>query len=292
MTADIPHSVLVVAAGLLRAVTLPAGLLLGGSAGAATVLQGLGVEPAPVERAARRLAGPLLLLLLAAALPLAVVETLWETEAPLSPDLFTDLLPYMLAQTLFGVVWGLHLVVLGVLLLRLRRGHTPGLLGSLALLAAWPQIGHLLPNYAIGQPDTVLELSWLAIHRAGAALWPGTLAVLLLWSRPTGPVDRPWGAAFARLALPGAGLLLAGAAGTLLTHGGLAAVFGRSLFPAVVEIKIGLLVVLLGLGALHFRRYRRPAPPTGRGTLAAEVAIALVAVLLGALLGLLPTPGT
>jgi copper transport protein len=279
------------AGGLLRLGTLPAGLLLGGGAGAGLLLRHLGCEPGTVEQAGRRLARPLLLILIVALVPLAVVETLQQTGAPLDAALLTDLLPYMLGNTLFGVVWAAHAAILSVLWARLRAGHAPGLVGALALLVAWPQLGHLAPNFAILDPDTLLELGWLGVHRAGAALWPGTLAVLLAWSRAGGPAQRPWGAAFFRLALPGAGLLLGGAAGVLLDHGGVATLTGGTLFGSLVLIKIVLLLALLGLGAWHFRRYRGAAAPT-RGTLAAEVAVAGAAVALGAILGVLPSPGS
>ena len=282
---------LTLAGGLLRLGTLPAGLLLGGGAGAGLLLRHLGRDPAAVEQAGRRLARPLLLILIAALVPLAVVETLQQTGAPLNLVLLTDLLPYMLLNTLFGVVWAAHAVILGALWARLRAGHAPGLVGALALLLAWPQLGHLAPNFSILDPDTVLELGWLGVHRAGAALWPGMLAVLLAWSRAGGLAQRPWGAAFFRLALPGAGLLLGGAAGVLLDHGGVATLTGGTLFGDLVLVKIVLLLTLLGLGAWHFRRYRGAAAPT-RGTLAAEVAVAGAAVALGAILGVLPSPGS
>lgn len=290
MSAAVPGDVLILAGGLLRLVTLPAGLLLGGGAGAGLLLRHLGGDPAAVEGAGRRLARPLLLVLIAALVPLALVETLQQTGAPLDGTLLTDLLPYMLLNTLFGVVWAAHAAILGVLWARLRAGHAPDLIGALALLVAWPQLGHLAPNFAILIPDTLLELGWLGVHRAGAALWPGTLAVLLAWSRVGNLVPRPWGRAFFRLALPGAGLLLGGAAGVLLDHGGAAALTGATLFGSLVLIKIVLLLGLIALGAWHFGRYRSAAAPD-RGTLAAEVAVAGAAVALGAILGVLPSPG-
>lgn len=271
--------------------TLPAGLLLGGSAGAAALLRRLDVPAAPVEAAARRLAAPLLAVLVGGALPLALIETLWQTGAPLDLGLLTDLLPYLLTHTLFGVVWVAQVVLLGGLAWRLRAGHAPGLPGSLAVLAAWPQIGHLAPNYAVGMPGTWLEWGGLAAHRAGAALWPGALAVLLAWSRPGGPAGRAWFAAFPRLALPGAVLLVLGALETLGEHGGWAAAGGPPPFALLVQLKIALLAGLVALGARHFRVYRRPPTPGPAGTLAAEVALAATAALLGALLGALPTPG-
>ncbi|HMA36905.1 MAG TPA: hypothetical protein VKY74_20790 [Chloroflexia bacterium] len=291
-TGAIPYDLLLAAGTGLRALTLPAGLLVGGGAGAAAILQRLGIPAATIAPAACRLARPLVAGLLLAALPLAVVETLLETRAPLDALLFTDLLPYTLANTLFGVVWAAHLLVLAILALRLRAGHAPGLLGSSALLAAWPQLTHLLPNFAIAWPETWVELGAIAAHRVGAACWLGSLAVLLLWSRPGGPAARPWGRAFARLALPGAALLLAGASSTILTHGGAAALTGPSLFAHLVQIKIGLLAALLLLGAGHFRRYRHPLVAPTRGTLLVEIGTALAAVLLGALLGVLPSPGS
>ena len=282
---------LILAGGLLRLVTLPAGLVLGGGAGAGLLLRHLGCESAAIERAGCRLARPLLLVLIAALVPLALVETLQQTGAPLDGALLTDLLPYMLLNTLFGVVWAAQAAILGVLWARLRAGHAPGLIGALALLVAWPQLGHLAPNFAILVPDTLLELGWLGAHRAGAALWLGTLAVLLAWGRAGVSALPPWRTAFFRLALPGAGLLVGGATGVLLDHGGVAALTGTTLFGSLVQIKIVLLLSLLGLGAWHFRRYRAAAPPD-RGTLAAEVAVAGAAVALGAILGLLPSPGS
>ncbi|HUS15674.1 MAG TPA: hypothetical protein VM536_11735, partial [Chloroflexia bacterium] len=184
MNGAIVQDLLVAAGGVLRAVTLPAGILLGGGAGAAVLLRSVGMPPTPLHAAAVRLARPLLVLLLLAALPLAVLETLWQTSAPLDSTLLIDLVPYMLSRTLFGVVWAAHVTVLTVCLLRLRAGHPPGLGSSLALLTAWPQIGHLAPNFSIGQSATLFEIGWLAAHRVGAALWVGTLAVLLAWSRP------------------------------------------------------------------------------------------------------------
>jgi putative copper export protein len=292
VSGEISRDALLVVADLLRVVTLPAGLLIGGSAGAGALLRGLGAAPDAVDAAARRLVRLLLALLLAAALPIAVVETLWETQHPLDLTLLTDLLPYMLIQTFFGPIWIGQTLILIALLLRLGAGHPPGLCGSLALLVVWPQIGHLTPNYAILDANALLETGWLALHRVGAAFWPGTLAVLLLWIRPGGPADRPWGAAFFRQALPAAALLLAGAAGTIANHGGWVAILGPGAFAALVQVKLALLAALLVLGARHFRAYRRPGPPATRSTLAVEVALALVAVTLGALLGLLPAPGT
>jgi copper transport protein len=281
---------LIILAGLLRAATLPAGLLLGGAAGARLLLRHLGVADPRIETAHRRLAGGLLALLLASVPVLALVETRWESAHPFDMTLLTDLLPYTLSVTLFGVVWAAYALIVGGLWLRLQRGHLPGVGGTALLLAAWPQIGHLLPNYDLFSSRQALELGWLAAHRIGAALWLGTLAVLLLWSRMGLLRNTAWGAAFVRLAVPGLGLLLGGATGILANHGGVSTLTGGLLFSRLVQVKIGLLVALVGLGAWHFRRYRQPGAAGESRSLAGEVAVAVVAAILGAVLGVLPSP--
>src|SRR5262249_12899494 len=104
---------LTVGTGLLRVVTLGAGLGLGGGAGAAWLARGLGAPAQPTTHAARRLARPLLGLLLAAAPLLAVAETLWESNAQRDLTLLPGLVPYVLTNTLFGIVWAAHVLVLG-----------------------------------------------------------------------------------------------------------------------------------------------------------------------------------
>ena len=270
--------------------TLPAGLLLLGAAGAAALLRGLGADRPRVDAAARRLARPLLGVLALGALLLALLETLLQTGDPLGATALADV-PYLLGTTLFGVLWIAHVAILAALAWRLRAGHAPGLLGGAALLLCWPQFNHLAPNFDILTPDTLFEVGAVGAHRLGAALWVGALAVLIGWSRPGGPAVRPWGPAFVRMAAPAALLLLGGAAGLISTHGGGAALFGGLAFARLVQIKIALFVGLVALGALHFARYRRPAPAARPRTLLAEVAVGGGAVALGALLGLLPAPG-
>ncbi len=234
--------------------------------------------------------GPLLAWLLLTALPIATVEAIWESGAPLSPSVVTDLVPYVLVQTLSGLVWIVYVAILLVLIVRWGRGHSPGLIGSAALLAAWPQIGHLAPNFAVFDPDSWLDLGSLAAHRIGAALWLGSLSVLLVWSRPGGPAARPWGAAFARLAVPGALLLVAGGLVTLIDHGGLAAMLTPSPFALLVDLKLLLLLTIGLLGLRHFRAHRRPDAAVPPRTLVAEAGLALLAAILGAVLGVLPSP--
>jgi hypothetical protein len=272
-------------------VTLPAGLLLLGGAGAGALLRGLGADPRRLDAAARRLACPLLGILALGALVLALLETLLQTGDPLSATALADV-PYLLGTTLFGVLWVAHVGVLAALAWRLRAGRAPGLLGAGALLLCWPQFNHLAPNFDILTPDTLFEVATVGAHRVGAALWVGALAVLIGWSRPGGPAAQPWGGAFVRMALPAAALLLGGAVGLVATHGGGAALFGGLAFARLVQIKIALFGGLVALGALHFGRYRRrPGAPAPR-TLLAEVAVGGAAVALGALLGLLPAPGS
>jgi len=255
-----------------RGVVLWGVLLLAGAAATTWV------APARALRAPVRLAGLLLLL----GLGVQLVGQLRAFDAFL-PD--ADPLAETLAM-IASTGWARNRLVLGAVavlaliaapLVRARSALDWSVRGLAVLaLGVLPRMGH-----AAAVDDGVVRAYLLALLHAGAAsLWLGTLAMLARgWWLEVQPL-RDAITRYGRLALVAAPLTLVSGVVTAWPRFGSVFAVLESPYGQLLAVKALLVAVVLGLGAQHHRRLVRGGDAPTRGTLLAEVALAVVVLTL------------
>jgi copper transport protein len=255
--------------------------------------------------------------------------SLW---AALDPAVIGDVL-----GTRFGTVWGLRLLdwlllgaialvavagarlpvlrpaSLGAAGLAARRLAAPPVLAALVLLLGFLVVSPGLAGHASVTEPELLAMSSDTLHVLAMSAWLGGLVALLLaLPAATRALDKPDRTRllaaclrrFSPLALASVTVLLAtGTYQSILYLESLGDLTG-SAFGRAILVKVGLVVVLIGLGALNLRRNRPElerlaaggAPPGGAGRLLrrvvqAEVALIVVVLAVTAALTSYPPPG-
>ncbi|WP_172197543.1 copper resistance CopC/CopD family protein [Saccharibacillus qingshengii] len=229
---------------------------------------------------------------------------------PLQAKLFADV-PWseafgreILSQTLEGTSSG-RMFLLQILLLMLiagavivndvmawgkRGGHwTIVIIGFVLLLVTKALTGH-----AAGSPNVFGQVIADTLHLLGASVWVGGMLMLLL-ALPAAAGEGPpfWQKAFRRftpwafasvIALVLSGIVMS------LAHVPAWSDLLTSLYGRLILIKIVLLLVMTMLGFVHFRRARRQGGSPGTASLAAEMAIGIVVLVVAGMLTNVSTP--
>ncbi|MEA3247873.1 MAG: CopD family protein, partial [Gemmatimonadota bacterium] len=155
--------------------------------------------------------------------------------------------------------------------------------GALGLIVTPALMGHAVAD----ERSVTLAVALDATHVAAASAWLGALVPLALFARAgDGAVTADLIRAFHRLAMIAAGVVVATGVGTTLLRVPALAEILHSRYGAVLLVKVALVAVALGLGAVHFRSGERAAAsgrPVWR-SLMAEVAVAAAIVVATALL--------
>lgn len=229
---------------------------------------------------------------------------------PLQAKLFADV-PWseafgreILAQTLEGTSSG-RMFLLQILLLMLiagavvvndvmgwgkRGGHWTIVIVGFALLL----VTKALTGHAAGSPNVFGQVMADTLHLLGASVWVGGMLMLLLALPAAAGEDPPfWQKAFRRFT-PWAfasviALVLSGVVMSL-AHVPAWSDLLTSLYGRLILVKVALLLVMLGLGFVHFRRARRQGDRRGTASLAAEMAMGLVVLVVAGLLTNVSTP--
>lgn len=266
-----------------RAALLAGVLLLAGSA-VSTWL-----APTRAVRAALQVAGVLMLL----GLGLQLVGQLRAFDAFL-PDADP------LAETLAMIArtgWGRNRVAvvavaaLTLLVGVLTRERAPTDWGTrvlaLVALSLLPRLGHA----AAVEEGAVRAYVIALAHAAAASLWLGTLMLLARgwWTgvQSLRAAVRPYG----RLALVAAPVTLVTGVVTAWPRVGSVFAVLDSGYGRLLAVKIAMVAIILGLGAQHHRRLVRGGGEPSRGTLLAEVLLALVVLTLTGWLAESAPPG-
>jgi putative copper resistance protein D len=223
----------------------------------------------------------------------------------------------VLLDTQAGVVWlarhGFLVLLAAFLAARPERVHAPGvdwlagrgealLLGAAALVLAAAS-GHA----AAVDPGAAGAIAVDAVHLLAAGVWIGALlplaALLRAASTETGADARPHAVLatrrFSRCALAAVVVLVATGVAAAATHVGSVAGLIGTAYGRLLCLKLGLLVPVLGLGAVNRRRLipalAGPAEAVGRPAMrrlarfvAVEAGLALAVLAVVALLGLTP----
>jgi putative copper export protein len=165
------------------------------------------------------------------------------------------------------------LTLLAGLVMRTRR-PTDWSTRVLALLALGllPRLGH-----AAAVEDGVVRAYLLALaHASAASIWLGTLALLARgWWTGVSSL-RAAVAPYGRLALVAAPVTLVSGVVTAWPRFGRVVTVLDSGYGQLLAVKIAVVVVILGLGAQHHRRLVRGGVEPTRGTLLAEVLLAVL----------------
>jgi len=255
-----------------RAALLTGVLLLAGSA------MSTRLAPTRAVRPALQLAGVLLLL----GLGLQLIGQLRAFDAFLADaDPLADTLA-MIART----GWGRNRTVMAAvgvlaLLVGLVMRERPPLDWSarvLALLALCllPRLGH-----AAAVEDGVVRAYLLAfVHASAASLWLGTLALLARGWWTDVPSLRAAVMPYGRLALVAAPVTLVSGVVTAWPRFGSVFTVLDSGYGQLLAVKVTVVAVILALGAQHHRRLVRGGGEPSRGTLLAEVLLALAVLTL------------
>ncbi|OWA37771.1 hypothetical protein B9G55_06950 [Saccharibacillus sp. O16] len=229
---------------------------------------------------------------------------------PLQAKLFADV-PWseafgkeILSQTLEGTSSG-RMFLLQLLLLAMiagavvvnnlmnwgrRGGHwTIAIIGFVLLLVTKALTGH-----AAGSEHVFAQVLADTLHLLGASVWVGGLLILLLLL-PKAKRSEPtfWAASFRRFTPWAFGsviaLILSGVVMSLAHVPSWSALFD-SRYGLLIVIKAALLLVMGALGFLHFRRANRQNGERSMVSLAAELTVGIIVLVLAGLLTNVPTP--
>jgi copper transport protein len=219
--------------------------------------------------------------------------TFWDA---LDPDVVGDVL-----STRFGTIWGLReLAWLAILLAAplLARGWKG--LAAAAVPAAFLCLAPALAGHAGAQSPSGLLVPSNAVHVAAMSLWVGGIVALLVAVRAATQGLEPAGRTrlladtllrFSPLALVAVIALVATGVVQAIVHLDRVSDLWDTGFGRALAVKAGLVVVLIGIGALHRRRnlpeMRAAAAtgeaPGGAGRLVRRALTAEVALFAGAL---------
>jgi putative copper export protein len=251
-----------------------------------------------------RVGGVVAGLVLLSALALKLYFQVRAFSMPGEPLTWADAQP-ILTGTSWGHGWEwqgaaalatlLGLIIAG----RQRIGWLVTVIGALGLLASFPLTGHAV-EHPLGP---LIGVGLQGLHVAGAALWLGTLALLMSAALPELKRRADGEANLARLVEGYSPLALVGA-GTATGAGVLLSLTTVASWPALVETVYGRtllvkLVVLAGVMALGFYNWRRVRPALGAEpgarrltrSAAAELVIGTLLLAVTAVLVALPAPG-
>lgn len=244
------------------------------------------------------------------ALPVALVSALVWAGAALvditgTPVSLADpsLVSGFLLETGFGKAMAFRLVVLGVaalaaLALRGRRRLAAIVAAGAVLMASESLLGH--PGAADGA-RAVMLVAVHAVHGMGAAVWIGGLLPLIVlldgWAKAPEDAGKAPGAVLRRFSRIGIGaVLMVGVGGGLaaILHIETPAALPGTIYGRIVILKVsvfaGLVCLALRNRHIALRLARSPARGADLARIAVnsrmEVALALVAVFLAALLGM------
>jgi putative copper export protein len=169
------------------------------------------------------------------------------------------------------------LTLLAGLLLRERsRTDWSARVLALAALCVLPRLGH-----AAAVEEGVVRAYLLALlHASAASLWLGTLTLLARAWWTGVPSLRAAVAPYGRLALVAAPLTLASGVVTAWPRFGSVFTVLESGYGQLLAAKVALVTGILALGAQHHRRLVRAGAEPSRGTLLAEVLLAVVVLAL------------
>lgn len=214
-------------------------------------------------------------LALVAAWGLRMVVQVIAFRDPFAP--LRDDVSLLLFQTVWGSVWMTQGVVVAVLLVVLFAGVRPRADGegddALDVTASWGALLLLtlalaatlaMSGHAMGvAPWRAAAVTADALHTVAAGTWIGTLAVILTASRSSvsgaarGEGEAAFGAQirrFSPLALLSGGVLLTMGAALSYTHLTAVSDLWQTGYGRVLSGKIGLVVVIFGVGFWNWRR--------------------------------------
>jgi putative copper export protein len=255
-----------------------------------------------VERG--RVAGVLSALVLLSSLALTLYFQVRAFSMPGDPLTWATAQP-ILAATSWGHGWEWQgaaalTALLGLMIAgRYRAGWILALIGVLGLLGSFPLTGHAV-EHPLGP---LVGVGLQGLHLAGAALWLGTLALVMGAAMPALRRAPDGEALLARLVEGYSPLALTGAA-TATAAGVLISLTTVASWPALIDTAYGRtllvkLIVLSGVIALGFYNWRRVRPALGAEpgaerltrSASAELAIGTLLLAVTAVLVALPAPG-
>jgi len=202
----------------------------------------------------------------------------------------------VIADTFFGKVWSLHVLLCAALLICLRiPGQRTAVVArpvSALALATLAPVGH---GAMLGGMDGTLLVINQMLHLFSAGAWLGALLLMIfLLAKPLGVDMRDLMLRFSGFGLVlVAGVVATGLINVWVLTASLWPVPGRSAFATVLAVKAALVVAMLGLALYHRWALRRGDIPAHRlqRTVVLEWACGIGALLVVALLGTLaPTP--
>ena len=181
------------------------------------------------------------------------------------------------------------------LLLFARGAQAPAV--PLVLAVILELVAATMTTHAVARLDDrgpLLVAAWL--HQAGAAIWIGGIPCFLmtLARLKDGAAFRLAGARFSRMSMAGvAAILLSGATMSVLYIGDLEGFYGTA-YGVMVGAKVGMFLMLLGLGAANFLLVERlradPSTPVIRMRRFAEVELGIGAAIFFAAASLTSVP--
>ncbi|MEC0713607.1 copper resistance protein CopC [Bacillus haynesii] len=227
-----------------------------------------------------------------------IIQLPLQTKANAGVSWLGALQPSLLQETLLnttgGMLWLINIAIIALLVFCSNRKGLKSAILSLFLFAGLLFVKSL-DGHAASTSAGYMTIAMNFIHLNAASIWTGGLAMFVLffgkdWLKPDKSLIWETIRRFSPWALASAGLLIfSGLFNSFFIIHTLDNLFGTAYGKALL-VKSALVLLMIGLGAFHYFRFRKaPKRPGGR-SMKAEWAVGLLILLTTAVFTNIPSP--
>ena len=227
-----------------------------------------------------------------------IIQLPLQTKANAGVSWLGALQPSLLQETLLnttgGMLWLINIAIIALLVFCSNRKGLKSAILSLFLFAGLLFVKSL-DGHAASTSAGYMTIAMNFIHLNAASIWTGGLAMFVLffgkdWLKPDKSLIWETIRRFSPWALVSAGLLIfSGLFNSFFIVHTLDNLFGTAYGKALL-VKSALVLLMIGLGAFHYFRFRKAPKQQGGRSMKAEWAVGLLILLTTAVFTNIPSP--